>query len=39
MVGAALHAAKAIGGLPFWIGRRLGADDLNSQASSTGTAL
>jgi hypothetical protein len=38
-VGVALHAAKAIGGLPFWIGRRLGADDLNSQASSAGTAL
>jgi hypothetical protein len=39
MVGAALHAVKAIGGLPFWLGRRLGGDDLNSQASSAGTAL
>jgi hypothetical protein len=39
VVGAALHAVKAIGGLPFWIGRRLGGDDLNSQASPTGTAL
>jgi hypothetical protein len=35
--GAALHAVKVIGGIPFWIGRRLGGDDLNAQ--SAGTAL
>jgi hypothetical protein len=39
VVGAALHAVKAIGGLPFWLGRRLGGDDLNSEASSAGTSL
>jgi hypothetical protein len=39
MVGAALHAVKAIGGLPFWLGRRLGGDDLNSQPTPAGTAL
>jgi hypothetical protein len=39
VVGAALHAVKTIGGLPFWLGRRLGGDDLNSQASSAGTSL
>jgi hypothetical protein len=36
-VGAALHTVKVIGGIPFWIGHRLGGDDLNSQ--SAGTAL
>jgi hypothetical protein len=36
VVGAALHAVKAIGGIPFWIGRRLGGDDLTQSA---GTAL
>lgn len=39
MVGAALHAVKAIGGLPFWVGRRLDGDEVNSQASPAGTAL
>jgi hypothetical protein len=39
VVGAALHAVKTIGGLPFWLGRRLGGADLNSQAPSAGTSL
>jgi hypothetical protein len=37
VVGAALHTVKVIGGIPLWIGHRLGGDDLNSQ--SAGTAL
>ncbi len=39
MVGAALHAVEAIGGLPFWLEHRVGGDDLTSQASSAGTPL
>jgi len=35
VVGVALHAVKVIGGIPIWIGRRLGADDLNSQPAGT----
>jgi hypothetical protein len=33
--GVALHAVKVIGGIPFWIGRRLGGDDLNSPSAGT----
>jgi len=35
VVGVARHAAKVIGGIPVWIGRRLGADDPNSQSAGT----
>ena len=34
VVGAAVHAAKLIGGIPFWIGRRLGANDANAHAAA-----
>jgi hypothetical protein len=35
VVGVALHAVKVMGGIPVWIGRRLGGDDLNSQSAGT----
>jgi len=34
VVGAAVHAVKLIGGIPFWIGRRLGANDANAHAAA-----
>lgn len=35
VVDAALQAAKAIGGIPLWIGHRLGADSPNPQSAGT----
>jgi hypothetical protein len=35
MVGVALHAVRVIGGIPVWIGRRLGGDDLNARSAGT----
>lgn len=38
VVSMTLHAVMAIGGIPSWIGHRVGATDLDTDAQRTGTA-
>lgn len=38
VVAVTLHAVMAIGGIPSWIGHRVGADELDSSALTVGTA-
>jgi hypothetical protein len=38
VVSVTLRAVMAIGGIPSWIGHRVGAADLDSEAVPAGTA-